>query len=274
MYEQLVGETSTRLAAAALSHLPLSSYTSSSRILDSASGPGIVSKLLLSPSPAYISVPGLPIIPAPRVTGIDLSEPMISQYKANAAALGWPTTAEAYIQDSQDLTRFADASFDAVVMNCGIFTLGDAVAGTREMHRVLKPGGHAVVTTWKTQRPLDIMSRVAEIIRPRKDGVKGFLEVGSEWLTSEHLATVMAAGGFEAQRTELSEAAPNWTFGSLSDLLEGLSSPMWTTQFWKGWSEQEKGRWTDEVAKQLTEEEKATSTLKMVAHICVAQKEG
>ncbi|KAI0811701.1 S-adenosyl-L-methionine-dependent methyltransferase [Xylaria sp. FL0064] len=171
LYEKLVGETSTQLSAAALLYLPLSTYTSTTRILDSACGPGIVSKLLLSPSPQNVSVPGLPIDPRPQVTAIDLSEPMIEQYKANASALGW-TTAEAHVQDSQDLSRFADATFDAVVMSLGIFTLSDAVAGAREMHRVLKPGGHAVVTTWKTRRPQDLMGRAAESIRPGGSGSK------------------------------------------------------------------------------------------------------
>ncbi|KAI0443498.1 S-adenosyl-L-methionine-dependent methyltransferase [Xylaria telfairii] len=269
MYEKLVGETSTRLSATALSYLPLSTYTSTSRILDSACGPGIVSKLLLSPSPEYVSVPNLPINPPPQVTGIDLSESMIEQYKVNASALGW-TTAEAYIQDSQDLTRFPDATFDAVVMSLGIFTLGDAVAGVREIHRVLKPGGHAVVTTWKTRRPQSMMSRVAQIIHP--GGGKG-MDLDPKWLTSEHLATVMAAGGFKAESMQLSEAEPHWRFGSLDGLLEALSSPMWTTQFCKGWTEEEMGRWSEEVAKQLTEEEEKTNTLCMIAHICVAQKE-
>ncbi|KAI0459180.1 S-adenosyl-L-methionine-dependent methyltransferase [Xylaria acuta] len=268
MYEKLVGETSTRLSAVALSYLPLSTYTSTSRILDSACGPGIVSKLLLSPSPEYISVPNLPINPPPQVTGIDLSEPMIEQYKANASALGW-TTAEAYVQDSQDLARFPDAAFDAVVMGLGIFTLGDAVAGVREMYRVLKPGGHAVVTTWKTRRPQGLMSSAAETIHP---GAGKVMDLDPKWSTSEHLATVMVAGGFGAESMQLSEAEPNWRFGSVNALLEALSSPMWTTQFCKGWTYEEMGRWTEEVAKQLTEEEEKTCMLGMVAHVCVARK--
>ncbi|TGJ79191.1 hypothetical protein E0Z10_g9572 [Xylaria hypoxylon] len=271
LYEKLVGETSTRLSAAALSYLPLSTYTPTTRILDSACGPGIVSKLLLSPSPEYISVPGLPINPPPQVTGIDLSESMIEQYKVNANALGWATS-EAYVGDSQNLALFPDATFDAVVMSIGIFTLGDAIAGVREMHRVLKPGGHAVVTTWKTRRPQAIMTSAAEIIRPGGTGGNA-MDLDPKWLTSKHLATVMAAGGFNAECTQLFETAPNWIHGSLDDLLEALSSPMWTAGFCKGWSAEEMGRWTEEVAKQLTEEEKAQATLEMVAHICVAQKE-
>lgn len=270
-YERLVGETSTRLSAAALSYLPLSTYTSASRILDSACGPGTASKLLLSPSPGYVCVRGLPIDPPPQVTGVDLSESMIQQYRANAEALGWAGS-ESYVQDSQDLSRFPDATFDAVVMGLGIFALGDAVAGAREMHRVLKPGGHAVVTTWKMHRPVDVMGLTAEAIHPPETAAK-YTNLDPKWLTSEHLATVMAAGGFRSEETDLHEAEPNWNHGSLGGMLESMSSPMWTAHYCKGWAEEEKGRWTEEVARQLTEEEKTTWTLKMVAHICVAEKE-
>lgn len=71
-YEKLAGNTSATLAAAALSTLPLPTYGADSHILDSACGPGVVTKLLLSPSPGYITVAGLPIKPSPRVTGIDI----------------------------------------------------------------------------------------------------------------------------------------------------------------------------------------------------------
>ncbi|KAI0968211.1 S-adenosyl-L-methionine-dependent methyltransferase [Xylaria arbuscula] len=271
MYEKLVGETSAGLAAVALSYLPLSTYTPTTRILDSACGPGIVSKLLLSPSPAYVSVPGLPINPPPQVTGIDLSKPMIEQYKANARALGW-TTSEAYVQDSQDLSRFTDATFDAVIMSLGIFALGDAVAGASEMYRVLKPGGYAIVTTWKTRRPQELMSHVAEVIRPGGSG-KNAMDLDSKWLTSEHLATVMTAGGFNPEKIQLCEAEPNWRHESIGSLLEAMSSPMWTAQFCKGWSEEEMAEWTEEVERQLTESERETCTLEMTAHVCIARKD-
>ncbi|KAK5626401.1 hypothetical protein RRF57_002116 [Xylaria bambusicola] len=271
LYEKMVGETSTRLSAAALSHLPLSTYTSTTRILDSACGPGIVTKLLLSPSPEYVAVKGLPVNPPPQVTGIDLSEPMIQQYKTNAAALGW-TTSEAYVQDSHDLSRFSDASFDAVVMGLGIFNLTDAVAGVREMHRVLKPGGHIVLTTWKTRRPQEIMSRTAETIRQGVGAGKA-MDIDPKWLTSEHLVNVVKAGGFKADSLRMHEAAPNWSHQSLSDLLDAASSPLWTSQFCKGWSDDETSRWREELAKQLTARERDTYTLEMTAHICIVQKE-
>ncbi|KAJ8125089.1 hypothetical protein O1611_g8551 [Lasiodiplodia mahajangana] len=99
------------------------------------------------------------------------------------------------------------------------------------------------------------------------------MDIDSKWLTAEHLTSVMTAGGFKPESMRSCESEPNWNSASLDELLEALSSPMWTAQFCKGWSEQEMGRWTEGVAKQLTEEEKASCTVEMIAHICVAQKE-
>lgn len=196
---------------------------------------------------------------------------MIAQYRANARALDWETSS-AHVQDSQDLSPFADGSFDAVIMGLGIFALRDAVAGVAEMHRVLRPGGHALVTTWKTRRPQELMGRAARAIRPDSEGASA-MDLDPRWLTSAHLDGVIKAGGFRAENVRLHEASPDWRFGSLSDMLEALSAPMWTGMFCKGWSEEERGRWTAEIEKLLTEEEKETATLEMVAHICVAQKE-
>ncbi|KAI1384531.1 S-adenosyl-L-methionine-dependent methyltransferase [Hypoxylon trugodes] len=267
-YERNAGATATRLAAAVLSCLPLSSYTSSSHILDSAAGPGIVTKLLLSPSPD-ISVPGLPISPPPRVTGIDLAPAMIESFMVNKAGLDW-TTAEAYVQDSQDLSRFMDGEFDAVIMNLGIFALKDPVAGAAEMYRVLKPGGYAVVTTWKVRRAADLLQGVVDAIKPETTFKPMYME--PEWTTKKKVFNIMEAGGFPNEHIKMSEANPNWVFESEEVIVETLSSPMWTAKIWEEWNSEERGRWDQEIRRQLTDEEKKTGVIEMSAWICVAQK--
>ncbi|KAI1413529.1 S-adenosyl-L-methionine-dependent methyltransferase [Hypoxylon sp. FL1857] len=268
-YERNVGSTSSRLAAAALSLLPLSSYTSSSHVLDSACGPGIVTKLLLSPSPLDISVPGLPISPPPQVTSIDFAPAMIEHFMVNKATYGWDT-ADAFVQDSQNLSRFKDAEFDAVVMNLGIFTLNDPIAGAAEMYRVLKPGGYVVVTTWRTRRAVEVLQGAVNSIRPNSRLKPMYM--APEWLTKEKPLSIMQAGGFSSDHIEVSESSPNWECGSEEGIVEALSTPMWTAKLWEGWSPDEIGRWADAVRKQLRDEEKKTGTLEMSAWICIAQK--
>lgn len=268
-YENLAGKTSTRLAANALSKLPLSTYGASSHILDSACGPGIVAKLLLSPSPDYVTVPGLPVQPPPRVTGIDISPAMVEQFNSNISAHGW-STAEGIVQDSGDLSRFNDGEFDAVVMNLGIFALPDPTAGITEIYRVLKPSGHAVVTTWKVRRPAQLLQDVVETIRPGC-GLKP-MYLDPAWETKEKLEETMKAGGFPGEHMVIRDAVAGWENDSLDDIVEALSSPFWTAKIWEGWSGDETARWKDEIVRQLTEREKMTATLDMIGWVCVARK--
>ncbi|RYP69613.1 hypothetical protein DL769_005233 [Monosporascus sp. CRB-8-3] len=265
-YEGFAGKTSTRLAAVALSALPLSTYDASSHFLDSACGPGIVTKLLLSPSPEYVDVSGLPINPPPRVTGIDIAPSMVAQFTTNISTYGW-STAEGLVQDSGDLSRFKDGEFDTVVMNLGIFSLSEPEAGAAEMYRVLKPGGYAVITTWKQRRPAGLLQSVVDVIRP--GSVKKPMYLDPAWETREKLEEVMKAGGFSV---DVRESVVDWANDSVEDMVEALSSPMLTSKIWQGWSAEGTARWKDEIARQLTEQERATATLAMTGWICVARK--
>lgn len=99
------------------------------------------------------------------------------------------------------------------------------------------------------------------------------MDIEPKWLTSEHLTNVVVAGGFKAETVRAHETVLNWRHESLQDLLKALSSPLWTAQFCKGWSEEEMRMWKAELPKQLATREQETCTLEMVAHICVAQRE-
>ena len=87
------------------------------------------------------------------VTGIDLSENMISQAsenaKKNALAIDFK------IQDAEDL-QFNDNTFDVVVSRNLLWTLPDPYKAVKEWRRILKPGGTLVISdgfwmnyTWK-----------------------------------------------------------------------------------------------------------------------------
>lgn len=78
-----------------------------------------------------------------RVTGIDLSENMISAAKENVAAAG--VKAELLVMDCQE-TVFEDESFDMVISRSLTWTLMDPPKAYREWKRLLKPGGRLVIT--------------------------------------------------------------------------------------------------------------------------------
>jgi demethylmenaquinone methyltransferase/2-methoxy-6-polyprenyl-1,4-benzoquinol methylase len=79
---------------------------------------------------------------AKRVIGTDFSEEMIEAAKKKAPKHGPDVRFE--IADALDLP-FDDASFDAVTVGFGLRNMVDYDAALREMHRVLRPGGCAIV---------------------------------------------------------------------------------------------------------------------------------
>jgi ubiquinone/menaquinone biosynthesis C-methylase UbiE len=73
-----------------------------------------------------------------RVTAIDIAENMIKRAEARAAKLG--AAVDLSRMDAQHLD-FPDASFDCAVATFVFCSVPDPIAGMREVHRVLKPGG-------------------------------------------------------------------------------------------------------------------------------------
>jgi ubiquinone/menaquinone biosynthesis C-methylase UbiE len=84
--------------------------------------------------------------PAGRVLGIDAAAPMVELSLAKAARLGLANT-EFRCGDATR-TGLASATFDAVVCVFGVFFAADMAAFTREMWRLVRPGGVLAVTTW------------------------------------------------------------------------------------------------------------------------------
>lgn len=113
--------------------LALARLTPDARVLDVAAGSGAVT----------LEAAGR----AREVLAIDFADGMLAQLRRRCAHAGHANVATE-VMDGQALT-LADASFDAVFSNFGLIFFPDRVRGFSEMHRVLRPGGRAVVTTWR-----------------------------------------------------------------------------------------------------------------------------
>jgi phosphatidylethanolamine/phosphatidyl-N-methylethanolamine N-methyltransferase len=85
----------------------------------------------------------LPLLPRDlRLTAIDLTPAMIRRLTRRAARL--QISLDARAMDAQQLA-FPDASFDAVILHLILAVVPDPVPCIREVARVLRPGGRAVV---------------------------------------------------------------------------------------------------------------------------------
>lgn len=91
------------------------------------------------------------------VTGVDLSEGMIEIGRAKVAKEGLQEVVTLGIGDCL-LLPFTDASFDVVTCAYGVRNFADLLAGYCEMHRVLRPGGRAVI--------LELSTPTSPMVRP------------------------------------------------------------------------------------------------------------
>jgi demethylmenaquinone methyltransferase/2-methoxy-6-polyprenyl-1,4-benzoquinol methylase len=96
------------------------------------------------------------VSPGGHVVGCDFSEPMLDLAREKAAQRGAPGVRFEWADALQ--LPYDGERFDAVTVGFGVRNLADLDRGLREMARVLKPGGRAVILeiTQPTRPPLSV----------------------------------------------------------------------------------------------------------------------
>ncbi|MBX3505041.1 MAG: class I SAM-dependent methyltransferase [Parvibaculum sp.] len=107
------------------------------RILDVGVGPGLLAEDLAR----LVGETG-------RVTGLDMAEPMVKMARTRLAAM---PQADCVVGNATALD-FPDATFDAAVSTQVYEYVADMPKAMAELHRVLKPGGRALIldTDWRS----------------------------------------------------------------------------------------------------------------------------
>ena len=116
-------------AARALEIVPI---RPTDRVLDVAAGPGPL---------AFVAARR-----AAQVVAIDFAEGMVEELRSRARREG-VSNVEARVMDAQSLD-FPDASFDAAFCMFGFMFFPSRARAFGELHRVLRPGGRALIATW------------------------------------------------------------------------------------------------------------------------------
>ena len=146
--------------------------------------------------------------PEGRVIGSDFSEAMLDLAREKAAERGAGSVRFEW-GDALELS-YDDASFDAVTVGFGVRNLADLDRGLREMHRVLKPGGRAVILeiTQPTRPPLSTFyslwfDRIVPLlgkVAGESDAYSYLPESVRGFPPPRELAAKMDAAGFERIR--------------------------------------------------------------------------
>jgi demethylmenaquinone methyltransferase/2-methoxy-6-polyprenyl-1,4-benzoquinol methylase len=87
--------------------------------------------------------------PGLHITGVDFSRPMIALGVAKVQRARLSRRISLQVHPAEALP-FPDGSFDAATIAFGLRNLPDRLRGLREMHRVLKPEGCAVILEFTT----------------------------------------------------------------------------------------------------------------------------
>lgn len=143
------------------------------------------------------------------VAAVDVAEPFASMVRDRATQRGLEGV-QAHLMDGQAL-GFEDATFDAAFSLFGVFLFPDRARGFREMHRVLRPGGRAVVTGFHgppANEWIALLGAAVERAFPEMEppDPPDALEVADP----ERLAAELEASGFSDVEVEVVEQTHEW----------------------------------------------------------------
>lgn len=113
------------------------------------------SVLEVAPGPGFFCVELAKLGPY-QVTGVDLSADMVRIARENAAKAG---VSAQFQQGNASNLPFAADSFDFLVCRAAFKNFAQPVRALNEMHRVLKPGGRALIIDLRRNAPVHEISR-------------------------------------------------------------------------------------------------------------------
>ncbi|MCJ1312501.1 hypothetical protein MMC25_006175 [Agyrium rufum] len=234
-YDRRLGGSTFAVAAHILSKVP--ALKENSLVLDSSCGTGAFTvKFQKRHTGAHIHA-------------VDKSAGMIEIMQSLIKQHAWQEHITAEVMDAENLD-FAENTFDLSVTNFGIFFYPDPVRGAKEIHRTLKPGCMAAVTSWREICFVPIFYQVQKIVQPFKHMVLQMLET---WRNRDTLENVMRQGGFS--ELEISSQDVMIIQKDMDELVDSLAIHLQDI-VGQQWSDSEKAQIKPGTAKVMEEQRK------------------
>ena len=150
-----------------------------------------------------------------KVTGVDLTPAQVERARARCAEE--KVTVDLRVGDAQALD-LPDESFDVVLSVMGVIFATDHAAATRELARVVRPGGRVAITTWAASGwSITWRSKVAHLIPASAPGAP----VPDDWGDPDEARGRLAAAGLSSKAEQRNFA---WRFPSPADALDTFAT--------------------------------------------------
>ena len=157
-------------------------------VIDVATGPGTVARL---------AAPRLG--PKGRIVATDISRPMLDIARAKRALAG--AAPIEYVESPAAPLAAPTGAFDVVLCQQGLQFFPDRPAALREMKRVLKPGGHAVIAVWTAISRNQIFAAFHAALRAATPpDLADLITAPFSWHSSAELKAAAEEAGFRKVR--------------------------------------------------------------------------
>ena len=243
----------------------LDPISNDSVIHDNASGPAVAAEAVMRRVAAN-----------PSIYATDLSPPMAGAGKLIVEQNGW-SNVNVEEMDARKLD-FADGTFTHSILNISIQNIDDPRVGNnedsllvlKEMLRTLKPGGQAVITTWKRFAAGEMVREAQRHIKP--DGpVMPYPH--AELAEGEAVKELMKMAGFNEAHIRILEKSFEINDNADVEGLRGfMNSEMVTGPAHGGWSNGEKEQWGNAVNDTLKEEVARNGGIRFVCYAVFGRK--
>jgi len=166
-------------------------------------------------------------LPKAKITATDLAESFLPLGRAKAEAAGLSNQVSFEAADGENLSQFANNSFDVVTCSLGLMFFPNESKGLSEFYRVLKPNGILALTVWGEQVPFftKAMEVAKKITPPEAAPPNTTVNTAQRFGDGKGLAELIAKSGF----ADLEHRELDITF----KLNNNETSGDWFDQLWK-----------------------------------------
>jgi ubiquinone/menaquinone biosynthesis C-methylase UbiE len=232
--------------------------TSDSTVLDNACGPGIVTGQIIKDLTSNTT---------PQFFAADLSPAMLEQLRKHE----WASKVQSEVMDAQEL-KYPDNKFTHSFTNFALMAVPDPLKAAKQIHRTLKPGGTAALTTWKQLGYMVIFHDAQRKVKPDSEFLPGPRGISGEWMSDTKFRSTLEEAGFQAKDVEITTETATMSSDMWVSGLE-LMKNMLVSDIVQGWTDKEKEEYNVALKEQFELENANPRPTEMVAWVAVAHKQ-